>query len=73
MRLPNHEKNIALEKEYMPDFKNILEQISEQFDIPYLTMAENSSAFEYCDGVHLCIESSVEVSKIITNFITKNQ
>ncbi|MGJ8664883.1 MAG: hypothetical protein ACSHW7_00825 [Patiriisocius sp.] len=73
VRLPKHEKYIAVENEFMPQFEEKLDEISKQFNIPYLSMAPNGGDFDYYDGVHVGNESSEKVSKIIANFITSKK
>lgn len=73
VRLPVHEKYIAMDKEYMPNFESILKQLSGQYDIPYLSLAPLASKFDYLDGTHTSKESSSEISKIIAQFIIKSK
>jgi hypothetical protein len=69
VRLPVHKKFEELEKQFMPDFESFADSIATELNVPYLSLMERNSEFQYTDGNHLYKESAAIVSKIIANWI----
>ncbi|MFD2203187.1 hypothetical protein [Shivajiella indica] len=73
VRLPSDPAILEIDEKMIPDFERKMEQLSLQFNVPFLNLSSMASDFEYTDGNHLTSGSAKDVTKLISDWIIKNQ
>ncbi|NND94937.1 MAG: hypothetical protein HKN45_08725 [Flavobacteriales bacterium] len=71
IRLPIPGEMIQLEEEYMPDFYSSMNNLSQQYNIPFYDMTLLPDTFTYTDGNHLHKSSSKTVSRLVAEYLSK--
>jgi hypothetical protein len=68
IRLPAHDSMLKIERKFMPDFNN---KINDAIGLcsGYYDMNTLDHAFRYTDGNHLYVESGIRVSQLIAEWI----
>lgn len=72
VRLPVHPDLMKLENQVMPNFNQDI-QTAVDLSQGYLDMSPENAIFQYTDGVHLTKERGKEVSRIVGEWIKKQQ
>jgi hypothetical protein len=62
VRMPIHQDLLALDNRLNPIFTQIINDLSYEFSIPYFDFMEFNCNYEFKDGIHLTIESAIELS-----------
>lgn len=70
VRLPIHPRIMEIEENFMPEFNEIVHDVSKSHKVPFLDLTEMNAKYTYIDGNHLYKESGKEVSKIISAWIS---
>lgn len=73
VRLPSSRPMYKLEREMVPDFDSVIEELASRHSVPYLNYAGHSSEFISTDGTHLYRSTSVRVSKMILSDIERER
>lgn len=71
VRLPVHQKILAIEDRFMPDFNEKIKEIK-PLTRGYLDMTPNHQKYQYTDGNHLYKDSGNEVTREIAEWIKNN-
>ncbi|MCB9223356.1 MAG: hypothetical protein R2780_11555 [Crocinitomicaceae bacterium] len=72
VRFPVHEEIISFEKEMMPEFDQLMEELSVEFDVDYFNFVSDSKKYNYSDGNHFIKSSAVKFSIEVANRIIDN-
>ena len=62
---------LDLDNKLIPDFNEKISNISADLNVPYLDLTPLSDKFDYTDGNHLYKESGKEVSRLIGEWIKR--
>jgi hypothetical protein len=73
VRLPVHPLMMDLDNELIPDFSNMIHEISTLKGIPFLDLTTQNSNYLYTDGNHLYKESGQVVTREIANWILRHR
>jgi hypothetical protein len=71
VRLPVHEKMLAIENDFMPEFNNIMLPLSKKTN-GYFDMTSLTNKYTFTDGNHLYKESGKKVTEDIIMWIENN-
>lgn len=63
VRIPLHTKLAQVEKEYLPEFDQLMEKCAEETGVPYLNYFAVNEMYQTTDGNHLYKESAKVFSK----------
>jgi len=69
VRLPIHNDMYEIEKEYMPKFDELMNEIYLRQEVEHFYMTSMNNNFIYNDGNHLAKQSGVKVTKLIADWI----
>jgi len=73
VRLPVHPKLMKADVAVVPNFEDIVIQLTQETSTPYLDMSMDNENYQYTDGIHLYKESGKEVTKKIALWIKNEQ
>lgn len=62
LRIPVIDEMLEIENELVPDFNDIINDISEEYKVPYINMMPFNKEYNYTDGNHLTVESGKKFS-----------
>lgn len=71
VRLPQSKEIHAIEESYMPEFKNLLETISQKHHIKFIDYSNSGEEYHYVDGNHLEKNSGKEFTKKLNDSLKK--
>jgi hypothetical protein len=72
VRLPISKEMQEIEDEYMPGFNLLMNQISNDDQVPYLDYSLDSDNYQYKDGNHLNVESAINFTNNLADRINKS-
>lgn len=67
--LPVHPTLTKFDKAIIPNFEDLMYELSRQTGAPFLDLSMENEDYTYTDGIHLYKDSAAEVSSIITSWI----
>jgi hypothetical protein len=72
VRLPVHPNLTEVDTAVIPEFDNLMSELSQKTEVPYLDLSGENENYTYTDGIHLYKDSAAEVSRSIALWIEQN-
>lgn len=69
VRIPIHPEMLRVEQSFMPDFDKRMNQLSAEFNVPYLNHVHEGHTYEMTDGNHLTRQSAITFSESLAREI----
>ena len=69
VRLPVYSEMQIIENEFMPNFDSLVQDLSKNYEVPYVNFTRDSTKYKFIDGNHLYKESSKTLSIKLAKYI----
>lgn len=71
VRIPVDRDVLAMEKQYMPNFDSLINQLAVKNNIPYINYTNTGATFETYDGAHLSKNGAIKFTNLLSTDINE--